>query len=193
MMDPDVAAVVEELDAHRQRFEAFCRSLSLEQLRRAVPRSSWQVQDFVAHLATIDEPISEMFRTIHAGGDPGLRSADGAPFNVDHWNDSRVAERRDRPLDALLAEAARTRAGLHTTLKALDANDVQKVIRFGGDNKRPAGEIRLLDFLRGWCKHDPMHAVDMMRALPEVESPELAAWFDDPTIRGYQAAMNRDA
>jgi hypothetical protein len=30
----------------------------------------------------------------------------------------------------------------------------------------------------------------MMRALPERRSPELDAWFDDPIIRGYQAAMN---
>jgi hypothetical protein len=189
-MIPEVAAVVEELDAHRARFEAFCRSLTGEQLARPVPLSTWTVKDFISHLATIDGPVGEMFRAIHEGADPGLRNPDGNRFDVDHWNDSQVARRRDRTVEELLAEAATARAALRERLAALTAEDVRRVIPFGGDSKRAPAKIELLQYLRGWCKHDPMHAVDMMRALPELRSPELDAWFDDPVIRGYQAAMN---
>jgi hypothetical protein len=189
-MIAEVASVVEELDAHRALFEAFCRSLTQEQLERPVPRSTWIVKDFISHLATIDGPVGEMFGAIHDGADPGIRNPDGGRFDVDHWNDSQVARRRDRSIEDLLAEAATARAALHARLAALTDDDVRRVIAFGGDSKRQPARIELLRYLRGWCKHDPMHAVDMMRALPELRSPELDAWFDDPVIRGYQAAMN---
>ncbi len=190
-MNPDVAAVVEELNAHRARFVAFCRSLSAEQLNRPVPDSTWVVRDFISHLGTIDVPVGQMFATMHAGGDPGIRNADGGKWDVDTWNDAQVAERRSWPLGQVLEEAAATRAALSGHLAALTAEDVEKSMKFGGDSKRPAGQVRLLDYLRGWNKHDPMHVVDMLRALPEMASPELDAWFDHPAIRGYQAAMNR--
>lgn len=190
-MNPDVAAVIEELDAHRVKYEAFCRSLSEEQLNRPVPRSTWIVRDFIAHLATIDRPVGEMFRGMHGDtGAEGIRFGDAGPFDVDHWNDAQVAERRTWTLDQVFAEAAETRAELTKHLAALTAEDVEKTLHFGGDSKRPAGKVKLLDYLRGWNKHDPMHAVDMCRALPDVITPELEAWFDHPTIRGYQAAMN---
>lgn len=189
-MDPDVAAVVEELDAHRARFEAFCRSLSEEQLNRPVPSSSWVVRDFIAHLATIDVPVGEMFRSMREGGAGRIRTGDDAKWDVDTWNDAEVAARRAKSVDDVLGEAARTRADLTAHLAALTAENIQRMLKFGGDGKRPPSEVRLLDYLRGWNKHDPMHVVDMTRALPEVLTPELEKWFDDPAIRGYQAAMN---
>ena len=191
-MIEDVQAVIVELDGHRARFEAFCRSLSDEQLNRQVPNSTWIVKDFISHLATIDGPVGEMFRSIHEGADPGMRNADGGRFDVDHWNDGQVARRRQKSVEEILAEAAEARAVLHGYMDELTEEDVARTIPFGGDSKRPAGSVQLLQYLRGWCKHDPMHAVDMMRALPELKSPELDAWFDDPVIRGYQAAMNPD-
>lgn len=190
-MTPEVAEIVAELDAHRARFEVFCRSLSSEELGRAVPKSTWIVRDFIAHLATIDRPVGEMFRTMHAGADPGLRGADGQRFDVDAWNEGQVQSRRQLSVEELLAEADASRAELKQDLAALTAEDLAKTLRFQGDSKRPPSEIALGRYLRGWCKHDPMHVLDMVRALPERETPELAAWFADPVIQGYQAMMNR--
>jgi hypothetical protein len=189
-MNELVAGVLEELDSHRARYESFCRSLTSEQLERPVPKSTWIVRDFIAHLATIDDPIAEMFRNVHAGNGGSIGAPEGGRWNVDDWNDGQVASRRERSVEEVLAEAAASRAQLRVHLAALDDSDVAHVMRFGGDSKRPPGEIRLGQFIQGWCKHDPMHAVDMMRGLPELASPELEAWFDDPIIKGYQAAMN---
>jgi hypothetical protein len=190
-MHPDVEAVIAELDAHRERFEAFCRSLTGEELERPVPRSSWRVRDFIAHLATIDGPVMRMFEDVHAGRDEGLRGPDGGRFDVDGWNEERIQERRQRSVEDLLGEAAEVRAQLHEVMATLDEGDLAHVIKFIGDAKRPPGEVRLGAYLRGWCKHDPMHALDMSRALPERLTPELQAWFDDPIVARYQAAMNR--
>lgn len=191
-MHPTVAAVIDELDAHRERFGAFCRSLAEDELSRSVPRSTWLVRDFIAHLATIDGPVGEMFRSVHAGEDPGIRTGDGERFNVDGWNDGRVQERRMRSVEELLEEAAVARAALKVQLSALTAEDLAKALKFQGDSKRRPAEWPLESYLRGWCKHDPMHALDMSRALPEKMTPELEQWFADPVVRGYQRAMNPD-
>lgn len=191
-MHPTVAAVIDELDAHRERFGAFCRSLAEDELSRSVPRSTWLVRDFIAHLATIDGPVGEMFRSVHAGEDPGIRTGDGERFNVDGWNDGRVQERRMRSVEELLEEAAVARAALKAHLSTLTAEDLAKALKFQGDSKRRPAEWPLESYLRGWCKHDPMHALDMSRALPEKMTPELEQWFADPVVRGYQRAMNPD-
>jgi hypothetical protein len=189
-MESDVETVLAELDGHRMQFIVLCRSLSDEQLGRPVPNSTWIVRDFIAHLGTIDGPVAEMFRSVHDGGDPGLRTTDGARFDVDRWNDARVLERREKTVDELLFEAATERTALRATLVALTAEDLAKSIKFAGDARRPPAEIPLGAYLRGWCKHDVMHAVDMARALPDAMGPRLEHWFDDPIVARYQQAMN---
>lgn len=189
-MTPDVESVLDELDGHRVRFTVLCRSLNDEELARPVPQSTWLVRDFIAHLATIDEPVMEMFRTIHEGGEPGMRSHDGERFDVDSWNESRVQERRGLSVDALLLQAATVRTKLRSVLGTLTEADLDRTIKFAGDARRPAAAIPLRAYLRGWCKHDVMHALDMCRALPEKVSPRMQEWFDDPIVAMYQKQMN---
>jgi hypothetical protein len=192
-MTPDVEAVLAELDGHRIQFTVLCRSLSEEQLQRSVPQSTWLVRDYIAHLATIDGPVGEMFATVHEGRDPGTRTADGERWDVDRWNEDRVQERRELGVDDLLMQAAVERTKLRNQLAALTEADLNKKIKFQGDARRPAAEIELRSYLRGWCKHDVMHAVDMMRALPERMTPRLEHWLDDPVVAMYQKAMNGGA
>lgn len=193
MTDPTVARVLDELAMHRERFETFCRQLSNEELDRAVPQSTWLVRDFISHLATIDVPVAEMFRTMHAGGDPGIRNADGGEWDVDDWNEQQVQARRTWDIDQIFAEAEETRAELAKHLSALTTDDVAKKLKFGGDAKRPPAEVGLGQYLLGWCKHDPMHALDMSRALPDRVTADVQEWFNDPVVQGYQRMMNRPA
>jgi hypothetical protein len=188
---PEVEQVVTELDAHRARFEAFCRSLSDEELGRAVPRSTWLVRDFIAHLATIDLPVMRMFSDVQEGGDGRIGTGGRDRFDVDQWNEEQIQARRRASVEELLREAAEVRSTLRGVLSRFSEENLAHRMKFQGDSKRPASEIRLGSYLRGWCKHDPMHALDMCRALPERLTPEMQAWFDDPIIAGYQAAMNR--
>jgi len=190
MTSTAVQEVLAELDGHRERFEAFCRSLTAEELERAVPKSTWIVRDFIAHLATIDGPVSQMFRSMHSGDDPGIRNSDGGKFEVDNWNDRQVEKRRTLDVEDVLKEAAESRAALRADMLVLTDDDLARTLKFGGDSKRAASEIPFGAYLRGWCKHDPMHVMDMSRALPERQA-ELAPWFDDPVIQGYQRQMNR--
>lgn len=189
-MHPDVDAVMAELDAHRIQFIVLSRSLTEEQLNRPAPGSTWLVRDYVAHLATIDRPVGEMFQAVHDGGDAGIRTTDGQRWDVDAWNEDRIQERRAFSLDELLLEAATERTKLRGYLATLTENDLGSTMKFQGDAHRPPSDVELRAYLRGWCKHDVMHAVDMMRAVPERRSSRLDHWFNDPVVAGYQKAMN---
>ena len=188
-MESDVESVLAELDGHRMQFIVLCRSLSDEQLARPVPNSTWIVRDFIAHLGTIDGPVAEMFRSVHDGADPGMRTTDGERFDVDRWNDARVLERREKTVDELLFELRQSarpcerRSGAHRG-RPREIHQVQR------DARRPPDSIPLGAYLKGWCKHDVMHAVDMVRALPDAMGPRLERWFDDPIVARYQQAMN---
>lgn len=189
-MHSDVATVIDELDSHRTRFEAFCRSLGSSELEQPVPSSQWLVRDFIAHLATIDEPVRRFFSSIRVEKKGNFDTPDGQRFNVDRWNESMVQARREDSIEDILAEAAVLRAAIKDEMAQLTQEDLDLSFTFGGDSKRPAGQVNFGQYLRGWCKHDPMHAVDMLRGIPERMTPDLESWFDDPVIRGYQKAMN---
>ena len=186
-----VAGIIDSIRGHREKFERFCRSLSEEELARPVPDGTWIVKDFVSHLGTLDPELGRSFEAAASGRteDAG-RNADGTPFDLDGYNDAQVAQRRDWPLERILAEAAANRVALIETLERLTDEEIARVLHFQGDAKRSPAQLPLKVFLMGWSLHDPIHVADMLKALPERASdPELAAWLSHPVIQGYQQAM----
>ena len=187
-----VAGVIKTIRDHRERFERFCWSLSDEELSRPVPDSTWMVKDFISHLATLDTEMARSFEAAAAGRpEEASRHADGSPFDLDAFNDARVAERREWPLERILGEASRNRAALIGTLERLTDEDIVRVVHFDGDAKRSPADLPLRVWLLGWARHDPIHAADMLKALPERASDgELEAWVADPVVKAYQQAMS---
>ncbi len=185
--------VIEQIIENRKTFEQFCYSLSEEQLNRPAPESTWLVRDFAAHLATLDPIMEQMFTATAAGGKlPD--EADGSPFDVDKFNDALVAERRDWPLSRVFEEGAANRAALIAALREITDEQTQLMMYFGGDSKRLGGNIPFGMFLSGWAWHDPIHAYDMLRGLPELkDDPALVAWTSNVFVNGYQNAMNKPA
>ena len=193
MASETVQQVIRSIREHRQRFERFCRSLSAEELMRPVPNSTWVVKDFISHLGTLDPAMAVSFQAAAAGRPDDVFQTEQADAfrDIDAWNDARVAERRDWPLDRVLEEASRNRAALIETLEGLTDEDLGRTLHFTGDNKRSAATLPLRAFLLGWSLHDPIHAADMLKALPErAQDAELKAWLEHPVVKGYQAAMS---
>jgi len=189
-----IDAIVATIITNRRRFEAFCYSLSEEELNRTVPNSTWVVRDFAAHLGTLDRAMVGWLRALAAGGDSldSTRNEDGSEFDVDAFNDAHVSERRAWPLARVFEEAAANRRELIHALRALTDEQIDRPMRFSGDAKRRPGELPLKTFLVGWAQHDPIHVADMLKALPErAADPELRRWLDNPFVAGYQAIMNR--
>ncbi|MEX2247582.1 MAG: maleylpyruvate isomerase N-terminal domain-containing protein [Dehalococcoidia bacterium] len=184
--------VVSAIEANRTKFEAFCRSLSDEELDRPVPDSTWLVRDFVAHLGTLDPQLQRWFDAA-SDGKPidGADGPAGDSFDIDAFNGAVVAERRTWPLERVLAEAASNRAGMIASLRRMADEQAQAKMYFAGDAKRPAATIPLNLFLAGWAQHDPIHVADMVKALPErAGDAELRAWLDNAFVAGYQRAMS---
>ena len=191
MASDTIERLTQQFRTNRTRFEAFCRSLSDEELERPVPDSTYRVKDFATHLATIDPEIVRWFEAVREGQTDQPAAADGSTWDVDKFNDAVVAERRDWSLDQIFDEAEDNRKALLESLQTLDDEKIEQVVRFNGDNKRPPTDIPFKLFLFGNARHDLIHIADMLRALPERASdPEMQAWLDDPTVKWYQNAMS---
>jgi hypothetical protein len=192
MASDTIGRLTQQFRTNRMRFEAFCRSLSDEELERPVPDSTYRVKDFATHLATLDPELVRWFGAVREGQtEQPSQYQDGSPFDIDQFNDRVVAERRDWSLDRILDEAARNREALLEAFSQLTDEQVEQVVRFNGDNKRPPADVQFKLFLFGLARHDPIHVADMLKALPErAADPELQAWLDDPAVKWYQNAMS---
>src|SRR3989454_9386748 len=103
MPSETVQLVVRTIREQRERFEAFCRSLSEEELERPVPNSTWIVKDFLSHLGSLDPTMTQLFEATAAGHpEEATLTSDGSPFDIDALNDGLVAERRSWPLERIL-------------------------------------------------------------------------------------------
>jgi len=191
MASEKIERLIQQFRTNRTRFNAFCLSLSDEELERPVPDSTYRVIDFVSHLGTLDTVLSEQFRSFASGNPETLgQNADGTPFDIDNWNDEKVAKRRGWSLDEILEEASRNREVFLEELSKLTDEQIDQTMHFAGDNKRDPADIPFKLFLSGLARHDPIHVADMVKALPErAADPELRAWLGDSVVQWYQTTM----
>jgi hypothetical protein len=191
MPSETIDRLTQQFRANRTRFQAFCMSLTDEELERPVPDSTYRVKDFITHLATLDPELVRWFEAVRDGKtEQPAMADDGSPFDVDKYNDRVVAERRDWTLDQIFDEAETNRKAMLEALQELDDEKIEQVVHFNGDNKRSPADVPFKLFLFGLARHDPIHVADMLKALPErAKDPELEAWLDDPTIKWYQDTM----
>jgi len=191
MASDTIDRLTDKFRTNRERFEAFCRSLSDEELERPVPNSTYRVKDFASHLATLDTELIRWFEAVRQRrSDEPSRSADGSRFDVDQFNDAVVAERRDWSLDQIFEEAAANREHMLAALEALDDEAIERTVHFPGDNKRSSADVPFKLFLYGLTRHDPIHVADMIKALPErSDDRQLREWLDDSVVKWYQQVM----
>jgi hypothetical protein len=178
---PRTDGIIQEMAEHRRRFEAFCRSLTADELATQVPGAPWTVRGYIAHLATIDALLVRFFGpTVGITDTPPLDVAPPSPFDIDEWNETVVPLRDGLSVDELLSEAARHRANYECILHAIPDDRLDMMIPFGGDRKvidLPPTKVRLEDLLWSIALHDPNHTRDIVRALPHRE-PDVREWFE---------------
>jgi hypothetical protein len=180
-MNPRVQLIVDELARHRHQFEAFCRSLSDDELAAPVPDAPWTVKDYIAHLGTIDGLIAAGFQQV--AGMSSIPAPDipaAQPFDIDDWNEAAVTARRDATVEQLLAEAAGHRASFVRVLAALDDAHLDLMVPFGARRASglPDAPVKLRSVLWAISVHDPSHTRDILRAIPaRAETPFVAEWL----------------
>ncbi len=181
-MNESVRAILEEMAVYRQRFAAFCHSLSAEELATPVPGTPWTVHGYIAHLCTIDALIAAFFAPFVEVSDvvpPDVPPP--VPFDIDDWNEATVAKRADASVRDLLAEAARHRASYERAVGAMTDAQLNSEVPFGGDRRvidLPPTTVRLYELLTAIALHDPNHVQDILRALPNrAEEPAVKEWL----------------
>jgi hypothetical protein len=197
MTVPRAEALIDEMAAHRVRFEAFCRSLSDDELATQVPGAPWTVFDYIAHLATIEALINPWFGAMV--GSPIPMSSEvppPSPFDLDEWNEAIVERRHGKTLDDIFTEAAKNREVYAENMSKMTDEQIDMKVRFGGDRKAinlPPIMVPLHTLLTGIAMHDVSHTLDILRAIPERRA-EIADWLDsadyariDPEVAARRA------
>src|SRR5687767_32658 len=81
-------AILDDMRRHRERFEAFCGSLTPNELTTPVPNTPWNVHGYIAHLATVESLISPFFaRFVGITDIPLPDPPPPVPFDIDEWNE----------------------------------------------------------------------------------------------------------
>jgi len=189
MASETISRYIASFETNREKFESFCRTLSEEELSRPVPGGHWEVKDCITHLATLDTVMTEQVETLAAGGNQTI-GGNGSNFDIDAWNEVEVQKRHNWSLDQILDEAAQNRKTFLASLSKLTDAQIEQTMHFTGDNKRDPADIQYKLFLGGLARHDPIHAADMIKALPErAEDPAIKEWLNDGIVRWYQTTM----
>lgn len=161
--------IIDQAEEERRRFVAWLRSVPPDAWSHMSPGGTWQARDYVAHLASIDPLLTAWFRAFQR---PEPASGSPPAFSIDDWNEEQILARRTRPLDALLDEMAAHRIELNAALAGFTDEQLDRVVHFGGDNKRSPRDLALGTFLSGWVFHDRWHMEDARRAIAgEPEQP----------------------
>ena len=181
-MDPRNRLIIDELARHRVQFEHLCRSLTADELAAPIPGSHWSVNDYIAHLATIDGLIAANFSPMVGLSAPAPDVPFPTPFDIDDWNEAAVRARETRGIEELLAEAAGHRTNMAAAIERMTDADLDRVIDYGGDRKTlgplPRSKVRFGGLLWAIAIHDPNHTQDILRALPHrAEEPWLREWL----------------
>ena len=172
-MNPRVLPVVEEANANRETYERLCRALTPEELATPIPGLIWRVQDYIAHLATIDIYVGEWFEHTAAGTRFRPETPDGGPFDIDKWNQVKIEERYTNSLDELFDEAAKHRERLWTAVGSFSDEVLDTQFNFRGNEG-----TSYLRYLQLWVAHDPAHYADMLKGLPAARrDAETTAWL----------------
>jgi hypothetical protein len=190
-VNPRIAPLIEAVRTHRDRFDSFALELSEEELQRPVPGSDWIVKDFISHIESIDLTVREWFRSFVDGTPPapaqtGEKPEESPGFDIDAWNNRQVLRRRDQPVEKIVEEGRILRDELLGIMARFSDEVIDGDIPFPGDVNRKPEPVNFGAYLVAWATHEPAHAMDMLRALPErKDDPALRRWLDAVEFSGW--------
>jgi hypothetical protein len=174
--------IIDQAADERRKLVAWVRGVPPETWSNVGRGGIWQARDYIAHLAAIDPLLTAWFRSFQRPPrEPGSGGGgQGGPFSIDDWNGEQVLERRDKSIEELVEEMAAHRIELNAALAGFTDEQLDRVIHFGGDNKRSPRDLPLHMFLSGWAYHDRWHMEDARRCI----DGETEQAFGDDAFEG---------
>jgi hypothetical protein len=155
---PDTPAHLSERMLHEgQRSLEFFRLLKPEQWGTLIytEGTTWEVRDLLAHFVSAEAGVTRLVENILAGGQGAAED-----FDLNAYNERKVAGLKQASPDDLLLEFARLREKSAVLVKELDQNDLEKVGRHPWLGITTIGEI-----IKMMYRHNQIHQRDIRRAL----------------------------
>ncbi|MFO7539840.1 MAG: DinB family protein [Chloroflexota bacterium] len=115
----------------------------------------WTVADLVRHVADAELSMTRLMQLIREGGE-------GVPadFDLNRWNNSRLAKNRHKSPAEVTADMAQQRAALFQFIDSLTPADLEKAGRHGRGTIMTIDQICVL--IAG---HDKLHLADIKQAV----------------------------
>ena len=117
--------------------------------------TTWEVRDLLAHFVSAEAGVTRLVENILAGGQGAAED-----FDLNAYNERKVAGLKHASPDDLLLEFARLREKSAALVKGLDQNDLGKVGRHPWLGITTIGEI-----IKMMYRHNQIHQRDIRRAL----------------------------
>lgn len=162
-MSETPAALVERFRTEAEKTLAFFRQLPPIVWERTLytDGATWNVRDVLAHIVVAEEGVRRLIEGIVRGENTG------APpdFDLDAYNQRKVAQLADWPVDRLLEEFARRREQTIAFVAGLSEEDLRK------EGRHPfLGWATVLDMLKLMTTHVRLHLRDIRRLVGELEA-----------------------
>ena len=149
--------LAERLKAEGEKSVTFFNEMPPDQWERTVytEGTCWTVHQVLAHFVATESSIERLMRNILGGGS-------GAPedFNIDAYNERKVAAIQDSSPDELLDEFQRLRAGMVTFVAGLSPEDLTR------KGRHPwLGETELVEVVKLLYRHNQIHQRDVRKLI----------------------------
>ena len=174
MILPEVQVLLERARSARLSLDGLLDVLPAEYWLRAAPGSRWDVRDQLTHVASADDMLRDLLRTVAAGrGTVWVGGTEDA---------SELLSRREVPLTAqaglpieeLRESATGARSAVESAFVTLNATMLEASVYVAGAVDRWGEPLRwgLRTYLATWAQHDSAHEADIRAAI--ATTPDLS-------------------
>jgi len=160
--DISKAELIERSRAERAQLAALLDQLSTDQMLQAEVQGKWSVKDIVAHVVAWEERMVSWLGEALRGETPVMPAPGLTWDDLDRLNERTFLERKDDPLDEVLAHFAESESHAIAAIEAVPERDLLTSSRYPSMGDDPLWHLVAANTF--W--HYPAHAKVIRAAFP---------------------------
>lgn len=174
MILPEVQVLLERARSARLSLDGLLDVLPADYWSRAAPGSRWDVRDQLAHVASADDLLHDLLRTVAAGHETAWLGGTQDATELLSLREAPQTTFAGLPLEALRCRIVDARAAVESTLPSLDLWMLEANVSIAGAVDRWGEPLRwgLRAYLATWAHHDSAHEADIRAAI--ATTPDLS-------------------